>query len=1122
MSLASGNDSSGTPSTPFPALYSTSRPPASGSASYAGSAGSMTTGMTTDSPTLSPLATRPASGSAITGTAASFSISSPPSSGNATTYPQYATLSSTITTSILNAQSSPVTVQIGPGGVAGVPFNQTAGAPVLLEPTPLPENLGASSSGTFSGGPSAVIPSGGTVVVTTIGTQIISQTFVPTLFSQYATLSSTITTSLFDGSSSPATILVGPGGIAWVPLGQPTGEPGLPPPLVLPSNSNASMSGHPTSTDTNTPSTGSQSATTRGSVTPVPSTIGSTNQATPTAPPSSSSSSTLPLIITSYNPDAETLTTLPPTITGNTVLYTSDASHTVGYYPLVKGGSSCFFCPPGINLGGLVLFGMQLPGIYPPPFPPPFPGAINFPSITVGADGKPTPGPKPDNEPTNGQPSNSASETGSSTTTATSTLVCRKTAIASDCSVICSTASASSTQTCTTTCFSTVTGCSATGTTFTSIETGACELPASISNVGTADPPDLLQLYPDLVDNGGFSTVPSLSFTGTGAGGSFNGSLSTAAQAGSGSGTLSTASQTGSAGAPTIAPGSTGSATSPTSTAPLSVSSGSLTITTTTDSSSVVPSSSCSLVITTETGTIAPGPQTYCTCGAATVGLNTLTTSGVVYSVCAGSSYTVGSSTLPPPTATTLPSTATTFDPSETTLSCGARYGPASVVPMAVPRDQTDYILKSIAEFCSLSGAGGDMLKLKQGKEAHKSYRLEKPSTGAFQLAVTWDPRPECSGIPAPVIRKATPAGPDYWCNTRLGQITNGCDAQAGQDKNGGTLESNCVIYAWVAFDASTFTKGSLSKIMPDLLARREASSDGSKVEAEKYIRGNLSNHNRLRDMYRKSSRRNVLKASTTALAHYYEWGVTLIKARALHSDSWNTYAPKGIRYWNEFNSRPAGQADRPPRCNFFTEYNDRSVNLARPPRPMMDLFTRQGIGIGNNYYNYVTTWPLEHLGKITAGFINVHSPADGVIIASDNRRQPDPNPDDIPKNPDTWSEIAWWQWMRACNTVKPGQNAYGDLKYIFRYHIENPSGSEIIVEALGNPMAQDKVVTFVPDADQSLDNAFWPLLGSENGNGIIHMLADHKQTLGGKTVKSLNIYYNSNSVQYYMWAVIG
>ena len=79
--------------------------------------------------------------------------------------------------------------------------------------------------------------------------------------------------------------------------------------------------------------------------------------------------------------------------------------------------------------------------------------------------------------------------------------------------------------------------------------------------------------------------------------------------------------------------------------------------------------------------------------------------------------------------------------------------------------------------------------------------RFDAPGLMLYQFEMVWDPRPECANIPAPEIRDAVPTGPDYWCQVYFDAITNSCDAGAGEDKHGGIMYADCVIWAWEAFD---------------------------------------------------------------------------------------------------------------------------------------------------------------------------------------------------------------------------------------------------------------------------------------------------------------------------------
>lgn len=200
------------------------------------------------------------------------------------------------------------------------------------------------------------LPSDEILVTGTINSQAVTQTFVPFTNSQYSTLQSITTIQTLNSQSSSILVVAAPGGVGWTPLDLPPSEAALPAPTILPSISSGTSSTNVLS------SRRSSISGTSSSLSPTP---GST---TPVNLPQTSSSTTLdgaPLILvtTSYDPQATSVTSLDPSITGNTAIRTSDDRHPLGLFPIIKGGPGCDFCPPGLDKGGLVLFGMAKPGV---------------------------------------------------------------------------------------------------------------------------------------------------------------------------------------------------------------------------------------------------------------------------------------------------------------------------------------------------------------------------------------------------------------------------------------------------------------------------------------------------------------------------------------------------------------------------------------------------------------------------------------------------------------------------------------------------------------------------------------------------------------------------------------
>jgi len=383
-----------------------------------------------------------------------------------TSFTQYATVTVSITTTVLDARSSPVTVVIGPSGVAWAPFSHASSLPNVPAPSVPSAPSGSSSAVVPPPGSSVPLPSGGTVVIGSVESQVATETFMTTIISGYTTLVTTTTNVI----SSSVTEAIGPGGIVWIPLSQPpSGAPELPPPSVLPSNPSAP------------PPSGLPSSTLPSGVPSV--TEASVQSSVKDAFDHVSQSQTSLIIngVTEYYSketfsDLATITA-PTTVTTPIVQTKDDGSQfTVSAGIIIVGPGGTWW---NGGTGGLGLHGPLC--IW--PFCPPGGGGE-----VIGGGFKSSP--KDNNTPGSNEESNNPnSPSNSHFSSSASSTFCSSTAVASDCSVLCSStqSGASTSQPCSTTCYSTITGCSPTGMTVTATTSTAtaqlCSLDCSSCKV---------------------------------------------------------------------------------------------------------------------------------------------------------------------------------------------------------------------------------------------------------------------------------------------------------------------------------------------------------------------------------------------------------------------------------------------------------------------------------------------------------------------------------------------------------------------------------------------------------------------------------------------------------------
>lgn len=252
---------------------------------------------------------------------------------------------------------------------------------------------------------------------------------------------------------------------------------------------------------------------------------------------------------------------------------------------------------------------------------------------------------------------------------------------------------------------------------------------------------------------------------------------------------------------------------------------------------------------------------------------------------------------------------------------------------------------------------------------------------------------------------------------------------------------------------------------------------------------------------------------NTRDIAAQEKHATTRLTRRVDRSAAWKTYASKGQGYWDAFNNRDPNEPDK-VLCNFFATYKLEQASTSPPVASFRPFLTLIGLQIAI-IYQTVVTWTAPP-GKNDAELSNLFDPASGTIVASGN---------EIGDAPDHWSDIAWYLWRRSCLTADPTTTTFNNLHTIIQRYVTNSDTMDIIADALDPGYVIGERAYFTP-ADRDPDkNAFWALLGSPNGNGIIHMLDDNKRMLRGKSIARIGVWANpekavmSGGYETHVWA---
>jgi hypothetical protein len=139
--------------------------------------------------------------------------------------------------------------------------------------------------------------------------------------------------------------------------------------------------------------------------------------------------------------------------------------------------------------------------------------------------------------------------------------------------------------------------------------------------------------------------------------------------------------------------------------------------------------------------------------------------------------------------------------------------------------------------------------------------------------------------------------------------------------------------------------------------------------------------------------------------------------------------------------------------------------------------------------------WQLVNIysaAQNDAAYIN---PIEGSIICWSNYKERDTN---APENRLQWSEAMFEAYqMLAIRSLQSVKN----IRTIWRYWIVNKDTVAIITEGGGQQVENTCYTQF-----RVGESAFYALLGSPNGSGVVRMLTEHAQAFGRKTIESVRV----------------
>ena len=178
-------------------------------------------------------------------------------------------------------------------------------------------------------------------------------------------------------------------------------------------------------------------------------------------------------------------------------------------------------------------------------------------------------------------------------------------------------------------------------------------------------------------------------------------------------------------------------------------------------------------------------------------------------------------------------------------------------------------------------------------------------------------------------------------------------------------------------------------------------------------------------------------------------------------------------------------------------------------PRPYYTpIFPELKIPTKDQVHRVLAKWPKEGEGRVN--YIHGVDAQTGFIIVFDVSRKAD----DKSRGDPNWSDVVFEIWRSKKEELQSNAN----LNWIFHNNVVSENTFPMLEYILGGtPLELEEVPAkkFTPDTDE-----FKALAGSDNGRGTLRLLADKKNALQSRTVKSVGLEVIKGEA--YMWWELG